>query len=88
MAHKHKNEKGFLVIRTEQSEITCLGGLGICDDCNQKSHTGYLIAVLNRWFCDKCFTEWYNRAKYYKEDRHIEKRTFEYYKSKLELKEE
>ena len=91
MAKRHKNKKGFMVIRTENlAEILKFGGFGICDHCNQhkKTGTGYLVAVLNRWFCDECYTEWYNRAKRYEEDIPYEQRTFNYYQEVLELKEE
>lgn len=86
MAHVHQNDKGFKVIRTESLvETLKLGGIAMCDSCNGASFTGYYIAVLNRWYCDKCFNEWYAWAKRYDEDSKIEERNFERYSSKLGL---
>ena len=80
MAHKHDNEKGFLVIKTESLiEALELGGMAICDSCNKASYTGYYIAVMNEWFCDKCFHDWYNGAKRYPEDMKIEERNYQRY---------
>ncbi len=80
MAHKHENEKGFLVIRTELlEEALRLGGIAICDSCNKSNYTGYYIAVLNRWYCDKCYEEWYAGAKRYTEDIPIETRNYNHY---------
>lgn len=78
MAHKHENEKGFSVIRTETlSEALRLGGIAICDWCNKSSYTGYYVAVLNHWYCDECFNDWYKRAKRYPEDIRIEERNYQ-----------
>ena len=77
MAHIHNNEKGFLIIRTETlEEALNFGGLAICDGCNKASYTGYYISVLNYWYCDKCFNDWYKRAKRYAEDIDIEERNY------------
>ena len=43
---------------------------------------GYYIAVLNQWYCPKCYDEFCKRAKYYQEDTGTEKRNYELY-SKL-----
>ncbi len=77
MAYIYKNKKGFKVIRTEnRTEALMLGGAGICDWCNNTSKTGYYVAVLNEWFCDKCFHDWYLRATFYKEDMEIEMKNY------------
>lgn len=41
----------------------------------------YYIAVLNQWFCPKCYQAWYHRATYYPEDAKVENRNFEFYKN-------
>jgi hypothetical protein len=80
MAKIHTNDKGFKVIRTESlSETILLGGIAICDYCNNSSYTGYYIAVLNSWYCDECFNDWYSIATYYKEDASTEERNFNHY---------
>lgn len=78
MAHKHENEKGFLIIKTETiSEALKLGGMAICDSCNKASFTGFYIAVLNYWYCENCFNDWNSRAKRYYEDTKIEERNYQ-----------
>ncbi len=58
------------------------GGLGICDSCNEDSFGGYYIAVLNRFYCKKCFERWHEEAVYYPEDARFEQQHFEYYFNK------
>lgn len=76
MAEIVKNKKGFKVLKMDLVEINQIGGFGICDFCNSASTTGYYIAVLNQWYCPKCYQEWYNRATYYQEDAAVENRNF------------
>ena len=79
-----KNEKGFKVIQLSYAEISRLTGNldPICDRCaNPKVSQGYYIAVLNQWFCKKCYNDWNKEARYYPEDAEIENRNFEYYKN-------
>lgn len=57
-------------------EINHIGGLGICDWCNSASSVGFYIAVLNQWYCPKCYQSWCQRATYYPEDAEIENRNF------------
>lgn len=86
MAQKVENPKGFKVIKMTLAEVNSIGGLGICDFCNAASTEGYYIAVLNMWYCPKCYQEWLERAEYYPEDAAIENRNFT--KMKNMLKEE
>ena len=77
MAYIYNNKKGFKVIRTEnRAEALMLGGAGVCDWCNIKSKTGYYVAVLNHWYCDACFHDFYCRAVFYKEDMKIEMKNY------------
>lgn len=77
MAYIYNNKKGFKVIRTENRlEVLMLGGIGVCDWCNDTSKTGYLVAVLNHWYCDECFQEWYKRAVFFDEDTLIETKNY------------
>ncbi len=67
MAKKVDNEKGFLVIEVSAAELSAkAGGYGICDYCNTPAEKGYYIAVLNQWYCPKCYDEFCKRAKYTK----------------------
>jgi hypothetical protein len=88
MAKIVENEKGFKVINVSLSELhEKLGGLGICDWCNMASQEGYLVAVLNHWYCPKCYQEWIEDEDTirYEEDAPIENRNFERYKKIFNL---
>lgn len=85
MAEVVKNDKGFKVIHCSNTEIVKLGGLGICDSCGEPDTHGYYIAVLNRWYCPKCYEDWYKHAINYPEDRHIEDKNFKVYSKLLAL---
>lgn len=86
MAHIIYNPKGFKVIACSAAEcFTAFGGYGICDQCNSASATGYYVAVLNHWLCQKCYEEWSERAINYPEDATFEQRNYDYYKTKLHL---
>lgn len=84
MAKKIENEKGFLVIEASAREIyIAAGGIGICDRCNSPAEVGYYIAVLNCWYCPKCYAEWYQNAINYPEDRDVELRNYKFYSERL-----
>jgi hypothetical protein len=73
----------FLVIEASRAEMhRACGSPGICDYCGKVSDNGYYIAVINQWFCPKCYEEWKKDARYYPEDRPVEERNYLYY-SKL-----
>lgn len=83
MSHIVNNAKGFKVIACTLQEISTIGGLGICDSCNECSFEGYYIAVLNHWYCPDCYQDWMQRAKKYPEDQSIEDRNFGLWSSLL-----
>lgn len=85
MAELVQNKKGFKVLKMRLDEVNRVGGLGICDYCNTASLEGHYIAVLNMWYCPKCYNQWYLRAKYYKEDADVENRNFNRMKEMLDL---
>lgn len=86
MAKIVDNPKGFKVIEASRMELACkLGGFGICDNCNMASNIGYYVAVLNRWFCPKCYNEWYEYATHYPEDARIENKNFEHFKIMIDI---
>ncbi|WP_036854703.1 hypothetical protein [Prevotella amnii] len=86
MASIVKNEKGFKVIRIDNDELQqAFGSPGICDNCSEMPEEGYYIAVLNRWFCPVCYHEWIKHAIYYKEDKPIEERNYQYMTEMLEI---
>ena len=69
----------FLVIEVSRNECIGWGGAAICDSCNAPAENGYYIAVLNSWFCPKCYEEWKKRAKWYQEDVNVERRNYAAY---------
>lgn len=84
MAKIIENPKGFKVIQIPQHEIVSKlgkhGAVGICDRCNQAHYIGYYVAVLNRWYCSECYSEWMETAIRYEEDVRYEDSNFETYK--------
>lgn len=85
MAQKIENKKGFKVLKMGLDEINNIGGLTICDFCGTPSLEGYYVAVLNQWLCQKCYNEWYLRAKHYPEDIAIENKNYTNMQNMLEL---
>lgn len=70
----------FLVIEATRNEmnIAC-GSPGICDYCGTPSENGYYIAVLNKWYCPKCYEDFKKRAVWRHHDYVIEERNFKCY---------
>lgn len=83
MAKVIESEKGFKLIECNRTETTKFGGAGICDRCNGTPETGIYIAVLNSWYCPKCFEDWHTTARHYDEDKRIEEKNFTAYKDVL-----
>lgn len=83
MARIVENPKGFKVIELSRLEIVhnIWGAMGICDCCNETAPTGYYIAVLNQWFCPKCYAEWLEYAEHYPDDEPYETHNFNNYKA-------
>jgi len=78
-------KNGLIAYETSAVETMNLGGIGVCDDCGKGAIRGYLVPVLNHYQCPDCFKDWSARAKYYPEDAPFEKRTAEYYESRIPL---
>jgi len=84
---KFKLKNGLTVYKTTAIEICSIGGFGICDECGEHSNEGYLIPVLNRWMCSKCYEDWKSYCKHYPEDDRIEARNSEYYEKLIPFEE-
>ena len=70
----------FKVIKVSAKEMfDAVGSPGICDNCDDRPADGYYIAVLNKWYCKKCFERFKRNAKWYPEDALIEERNFNHY---------
>ena len=70
----------FKVIKASAKEMfEAVGSPGTCDYCSERPEHGYYIAVLNKWFCPKCWKEFKKRAVWHPDDAMIEDRNFTYY---------
>lgn len=83
MAKVYQGQKPFKIIKVSALEAKLLWGVAIndqcCDRCNMKSpEHGFYIAVLNQWFCEKCFRKWYSSATFYEEDKYFETMNFDH----------
>ena len=65
-----KSKQGYKVIKfLKLNPIEVFeGGLSICDYCNTFGLEGYYIPVLNRYYCEKCFSDFESRTPFYEED--------------------
>lgn len=80
MAKIFENKKGFKIIETSMLEMNRVYGIApICDYCNGGTFVGYLISVLNQWYCKECFDRWYLDAINHPEDRDYENHKFNEY---------
>lgn len=81
----------FLLIECTAGELMNAVGSDtcICDWCGKSflpSDKGVYIAVLNQWYCQRCFEEWVERATWYPEDVDVERRNFEFYAPRFGVK--
>lgn len=76
-------KQGYSYIECTKEDCYSWGGLSICDDCNEKIEGKvYLVYVLGRALCEKCFNEWLTRTKMYPEDIYLQKqRHLQYYRA-------
>lgn len=80
----------FLIIECTAGELMNAVGsdMCLCDHCGElvlPSEKGCYIAVLNQWFCEECFGEWFSRAVWYPEDADVEQRNFDFYAPRFGL---
>jgi len=78
---KFLSKSGYVVYEATASDTEKLGGKGICDLCGSYSPTGYIVPVLNRYYCSRCYKSWDENTKMYPEDLLIEKKRIAYYDS-------
>jgi len=69
----------FLVIEASRADMAAIGSPGICDYCGTPSEHGYYIAVMNRWYCPKCYEDFKKRAVWRHHDHVIEQRNYQCY---------
>lgn len=80
-----KTKSGYIAYECSVSELQNIGGLGICDFCNNFAVVGYLIPVLNSFYCRKCFERWDSKAKYYANDIIVERKNDAYYRTMIPI---
>lgn len=81
MAKIVENKKGFKVIQASMLEMCeVYGAMPICDSCGKDAETGFLISVLNQWFCPACYGRWQTMCINYTDDKPHEQRKFEEHK--------
>ncbi len=78
---KFVSKVGYIIYEAAASDTEKLGGRGICDFCGEHSATGYLIPVLNAYYCPECYKDWDASSQMYPEDLHIERKRIAYYES-------
>ena len=83
---KIKSKAGYIVYEATENDSRMLGGIGICDFCGKHTPTGYLIPVMNAYYCPDCYMSWDEKSKMYPEDLHIEKRRIAYYETMLRIR--
>lgn len=76
---KFTAKNGHLAYSADFEEISKLGGLAICDSCNEYATEGFLVPVLNYYMCPKCFARWESTADYFSEDSRYESQTAQYF---------
>ncbi|MBQ6164752.1 MAG: hypothetical protein IJK23_09795 [Clostridia bacterium] len=80
-----ETKSGYKAYHCTATEIKITGGKGICDSCGKPHRLGYLIPVLNRWYCEGCFNEWDNSTRFYGSDNAVEQRVDAYYRQMIPL---
>ena len=68
-------KQGYSYIKCTHKDCFDWGGLAICDDCSESmiGEEVYLIFILGRAYCKKCFEDWIKRANRYEEDLDLQK---------------
>lgn len=87
MATPLQNDKRFLVIKMSWREyVAATDTWGWCDLCGFNEfgdEEGYYIAVINQWYCKKCYDAWYSTATHYKVDTEKERASYNVIMNKL-----
>lgn len=71
MANKYENEKRFLIYKMSWREyVAATESWGLCDCCGEADFDtgGYYVALIDSWFCQKCFDAYISGAKRYSVD--------------------
>lgn len=89
MAQIVSEAAGFKVAEVSRTELMDklgpLGSIGVCDNCMSKSKTGYYVAVLDQWFCPKCYNEFIQNNTPDPRDTWFEDERFAWFKKIFQL---
>lgn len=67
-------DKGYSYIECTKEDCYKWGGLGICNGCDKRMEDKvYLIFILHRAYCKKCFEDWQKYSRRYEEDIQLQK---------------
>lgn len=82
---KIKSKAGYIALKATSKDMKKFDSAGRCDYCNVIEKTGYLIPILNSYYCPECYKNWDDRNTTYDEkDSDIEEIRLDYYEEKLE----
>lgn len=74
----HYTKQGYSYLKCTKKDCFEWGGAAICDYCGESMTADvYLIYILGRAYCPKCFEEWTQRAKKYEEDLYLQEQNHE-----------
>ena len=84
-------ERGFNFVKVTPIQNVSWGGYCVCNGCNGQfiNEDMYLVFVLGDCYCERCFKEWLERAKKYKQEdvnedlRYQKEHSFQWYKYHL-----
>ena len=73
VAKLNYTKQGYSYVKCTREDCLNWGGMAICDNCSELMEDEiYLIFILGRALCKKCFGEWLEHSKRYEEDLKIQ----------------
>ena len=76
-ARIEKTKQGYMYAKVTTEDCFNWGGMSVCDTCNEMFEEGYLVFVLGRCICPKCFKEFASSTKAYEEDLLLQEENYE-----------
>ncbi len=84
MAQVVENKAGFKVIGVSRRELVeklgHIGAIGICDFCASSPEQGYYVAVLDQWYCPKCYNRFIRENQPNTDDKRFEGNRFNWFR--------
>lgn len=75
VAKLNYTKQGYSYVKCTKEDCLNWGGMAICDNCSELMEDEiYLIFILGRALCKKCFDEWLEHSKTYEEDLKLRKK--------------